>query len=320
MAYSEKARAYAFDELERRRAAAADKASAARAALYSRFPRLAEFDAELSSLGVSMAKAAIKDNEAVNAVKAQMLEIQKKRARFLREHGASEPGEAHFCALCADTGYSDGKLCSCAKGLMREYSFSEISRVSPLMLSSFGNFSLDYYSSNPADGYDGLSPKKNMLNVLQHCTAFARGFPVRENLLLMGDSGLGKTHLALAIAQEVLRKGYEVIYCSASNIFKQIETEFYEEGRKTDSADSLKRCDLLVLDDLGAEYVNAFTASVIYDLINTRVVSGRSSVYTTNITRMETLETRYGEKVSSRLIGCCRLLSFFGADIRLLLK
>ncbi|MCL2538733.1 MAG: ATP-binding protein [Oscillospiraceae bacterium] len=320
MAFSEKARTYAFEELERRRASADDRAADYRDALYLRFPALLEFDRRIASLGVSLAKSSLKEDFEYDSVMVQMREIQGQRARFLAENKVAQDAGFYFCERCSDTGYREGKLCVCAINLMREYSLSEINRVSPLELSGFGSFSLDYYSTDPKDGYDGLSPRKNMANVLARCVDFARRFDADENLLMMGDAGLGKTHLALAIAGEVLNRGFEVIYCSAANIFKKIETEYYEESRSTQTIDSLKRCDLLVLDDLGAEYVNAFTASVIYDIVNTRAVARRSCIYTTNITRLDTLETRYGEKVSSRLTGCCRLLSFFGADIRLMMK
>jgi len=320
MAFGEKAREYALEELERRRTLTADRVASAREELYARFPTLSDFDREIASLGVSLSKSMLQGGGETEAVMAQMRETEQKRTRFLRKNGVEGDPAPAFCKRCSDTGYSGGKLCVCAKNLMREYSLSEINRVSPLELSGFGGFSLDYYSTDPKEGYGGLSPRKNMTNVLKSCTTFARGFPTGENLLMMGDAGLGKTHLALAIAKDVLDHGHEVIYCSAANIFRQIETEYFENSRATDTIDSLKRCDLLVLDDLGAEYINAFTASVIYDIVNTRTVSGRASIYTTNITRMETLESRYGEKVSSRLTGCCRLLSFFGADIRLLIK
>ncbi len=320
MAFSEKARAYAFEKLEQRRTASKDREASRRNMLYARFPELSEFDRSISSLGISLAKASLAGSTNIEAIKTEMNELTEKRARFIELHRESDPDNEPCCS-CGDTGYrADSSLCDCARKLMREYSLAEISRVSPLALSSFGGFSLDFYSNNPEDGYNGQSPRENMKQVLKTCTSFSKAFPTNENLLMMGDAGLGKTHLALAIANEVLRRGFEVVYCSAANIFKAIETEYYEEGRATDTIDSLKRCDLLVLDDLGAEYVNAFTASAIYDIVNTRIIAKRATVYTTNITKADTLETRYGEKVSSRLTGCCKLLSFFGDDIRLLRK
>lgn len=321
MAFSERARAYAFEILEQRRAAAADKTADNRALLFERYPVLREYDRTIAAFGLSLARATMTGGADIASIRREMDEIESEKQRFLAAKGITgELTEPYaFCHSCNDTGYSDGKLCGCAKKLMRQYSLSEINRVSSLELSSFGAFSLEYYSSQRDETY-GLSSKENMKRVLDCCVRYANGFPTGENLLMMGDAGLGKTHLALAVANEVLKRGHEVIYCSAANIFKQIETEYYEDGRSTDSADSLKRCDLLVLDDLGAEYVNAFTTSTVYDIINTRIIAKRATIYTTNIVRVETLETRYGEKVSSRLIGCCRLLSFFGDDIRLLKK
>ncbi|MEG1017917.1 MAG: ATP-binding protein, partial [Oscillospiraceae bacterium] len=138
------------------------------------------------------------------------------------------------------------------------------------------------------------------------------------NLLFAGDAGLGKTHLALSIAREVLKKGRDVIYCSAPGIFRQIEREQFEGSHDTTTIDSLKHCELLVLDDLGAEFVNAFVASALYDIVNTRICEASPTVFTTNIIDDARLSARYGEKVSSRLIGCCHVCALFGEDIRLL--
>ncbi|MCL1831200.1 MAG: ATP-binding protein, partial [Oscillospiraceae bacterium] len=184
-------------------------------------------------------------------------------------------------------------------------------------LSSFGSFSLDKYSTVPDPEYDNISPKKNMEMIYTTCVSFAKDFPNYENLFFMGDTGLGKTHLALAIANEVLSKGYNVVYCSAANIFKAIETEYFREQHTTETLDTLKICDLLILDDLGAEYLNLFVNSSLYDIVNTRLVRQLPTIYTTNIVKSADIARRYSEKTYSRLIGCCNLLAFYGNDNRM---
>ena len=87
----------------------------------------------------------------------------------------------------------------------------------------------------------------------------------------MGGTGLGKTHLSLAIANVAINKGYSVIYGTAQNILGDLQNENF--GR----LDNLKYreneildVDLLILDDLGTEFKNAYTVSLLYNIINTR--------------------------------------------------
>jgi DNA replication protein DnaC len=200
--------------------------------------------------------------------------------------------------------------------LIKEYRKNEINRSSPLELSTFANFSLEYYSKEVYEKFN-MSPRENMTMVYKTCIEFVNRFPNSDNLLMMGDAGLGKTHLALSIADALIKKGHHVIYCSASNIFKKVESEYFEDYKNSDTLDTLKAADILIIDDLGAEYINSFVVSTLYDIVNTRLVEKKSTIYTTNITKSPILESRYGEKVSSRLTGCCRLLFFYGDDIRI---
>ena len=71
-----------------------------------------------------------------------------------------------------------------------------------------------------------------------------------------------------------------------------------------------------MLDDLGAEFNGPFVTSALYDIINTRIIERRSTIYTSNIVEESDFMRRYGEKISSRLLGCCAILPFWGEDIR----
>ena len=79
----------------------------------------------------------------------------------------------------------------------------------------------------------------------------------------------------------------------------------------------LERPDLLILDDLGTEYISQLTISVLYELINTRMLCHRPTIYTSNIVDSSIFEARYTEKVASRILGSCQIFKFFGTDQRL---
>ena len=61
-----------------------------------------------------------------------------------------------------------------------------------------------------------------------------------------------------------------------------------------------------------------YLTSCIYRLVDTRLVAGRPTIYTSNIQAQQTLNARYGEKVGSRLFGECEILRFYGEDLRLI--
>ena len=137
-----------------------------------------------------------------------------------------------------------------------------------------------------------------------------------ESLMLIGNAGLGKTHAALAIAGLVLEQGHDVIYVSSPDFFGKIEASRFDPSG---DADTLLRtastADLLILDDLGTEFVTPYFITVFYSLLNNRLGAGLPTIITTNITDGALLEKRYTEKISSRLSAFIPF-RFLGEDIR----
>ena len=135
---------------------------------------------------------------------------------------------------------------------------------------------------------------------------------------------MGKTFLSACIARSVSEQGRSVVYDTAGNIFAQFETRKFQrdaEGVQT-ALDETRRyltCDLLILDDLGSELTTQFTQSALYELINGRLVGGKRTVISSNLS-MEEAAVRYSPQIASRLEGEYHLLHFFGEDIRLLRK
>lgn len=106
--------------------------------------------------------------------------------------------------------------------------------------------------------------------------------------MFQGGSGLGKTHLSLAIAKEVIDNGYGVVYASAPDILSKLESERFNDDKSTDATENLlKECDLLIIDDLGTEFLTQFTLSKIYNIINTRMLLKKPIIISTNLTLKE---------------------------------
>jgi len=319
MSYSAEAYAYANEVLEKRKEAYALRSMDLQNRIRNTVPGFRDAERERRSLGILRMRAKLsKDTEETERLSKGLSDLNARIDSMLTEYGFSKKDleEAHFCSRCGDTGIlPDGSMCECKKELLSEYELKKINSVSPLALCSFDNFRMDMYSDETDPEFE-MSPRENMKYILERCRHFTANYPNGRSLLMMGSAGLGKTHLALSIADTLLKQKTDVVYCSCSNIFGKIEEEKSDYSRHSDTLDRLKSCSLLVLDDLGSEYVTNQVRSLIYDIVNSRLSSSLPTIVTTNYTEERQLKMVYGEKLSSRLLGSYELLPFFGDDIR----
>ncbi len=282
-------------------------------AAYNSNPKLSEIDAQMSAIGASIAITALSgDKEKLEQLKKQSKALSLQKAEILSNSGVEEL--VYDCDVCADTGYVAGKICECIKKEAASVMAKELSKEMPIFECRFDNFDLKYYSDKAEKG--SVSPKKRMTPILKLCKEYVINFSpeTSENLLFMGGVGLGKTHLTMAIVSGVIEKGYMPIYGSAENLFSAIEAEkFAGEGRG--SYESILNCDLLAIDDLGAELVTSFTKSVLYNIINTRLLSKKPTIINTNLSMAE-ITAKYDARVASRIMGSYTGKLFLGSDIR----
>jgi DNA replication protein DnaC len=152
--------------------------------------------------------------------------------------------------------------------------------------------------------------------VLEYCKNYAEDFGTdSESLYLHGATGLGKTHISLAIANTVAEKGYSVIYDTAQNILSSLEREKFGHNNNGEREKEILECDLLIIDDLGSEFSTQFTVAAIYNIINTRLLSSKPTIISTNLS-IDELTDRYTPRVTSRIVGCYTIKQFKGSDIR----
>ncbi len=223
----------------------------------------------------------------------------------------------YSCRKCRDTGTYEGRLCSCFMERVKKAASDELNASSPLKLCGFDEFRLSYYDDSDHTSL-GATARKIMEKNLELCRKYAEDFHLPYSSILMrGRTGLGKTHLSLSIAKTVLEKGYSVIYGSAPDLFRRIEKEHFGNSGG-DTLDMLIKTDLLVLDDLGAEFESKFYVSAFYNILNDRMNSQLPTIISTNLELPE-LETRYGERISSRLSTMTKPI-FVGSDVRMLKK
>ncbi len=275
-------------------------------------PRYSEVEMELQRLAARIAIAALSgDTSALAELKAKSEELSKEKEKLLGT--TALPQVEYTCKKCGDTGYINGKICPCVTEIAKKLAYTQLCEEMPLDACRFDNFDLKYYSEK-VDG--GIAPRKRMTQVLKICREFSLGFKESgQNLLLLGKTGLGKTHLSLAIANEAVANGHSVIYGSVQNLVNKAAGEQFSYSGSTEVIDSLLGCDLLIIDDLGTEMSASFSQSCIYNVINTRIMKNLPTVISTNLT-LEEIAEKYTPRVSSRIIGSYTLLHFLGADIR----
>lgn len=258
-----------------------------------------------------------KDNaeEKLKKLEDGNLGIQKNMTALLKQGGFPEDylQPIYTCPLCKDKGTANSRWCECFQRLMLNAAAEELNSVSPLKLSTFDSFRLDYYSDE-SDPNFGASPRAVMKRNLEFCKSYAESFSLDSNGVYMsGGTGLGKTHLSLAIADAVIKKGHSVIYGSAPELLRVLEREYFGKSDE-DTMDTLTKCDLLILDDLGAEMEKPLYTSLVYELVNARISRNLPMVVSSNLSVTE-LQQRYHDRICSRLFSF-EMLMFIGADVR----
>lgn len=284
----------------------------------SKIPQIHEINDVLFNTGKELIQIISEGNSAdtqnkINQLRRNNLQAQEMSRKLLAANGYPEDYlEIHYtCDMCNDTGYCDGSYCDCLKKLCGRIAADELNKNAHLKLLDFDTFSLSYYNG---DDYF------NMQKILEFTKQYAETFNENSNSIFMfGKTGLGKTHLSLAIANRVLDKGYSVIYDSAINILRNIEREHFSREHSSDMIDLVMNTDLLILDDLGTEYETPFYNATIYNIINSRLNSGKATIISTNLD-LAGIKRRYDERVVSRIISVYTCLAFKGEDVRLQIR
>lgn len=306
--------------LAERRKKAEDEAAQRKEAFYRRCPKAQRIESLLSTTALAAARVVLgggSAREQLSRLKMNNQSLQDELNGLLETEGYTkdylEP--QYSCKLCNDTGYIDGRMCGCMKNLLRAESYRRLNALTPLSLSTFESFSLDFYPVK-SEEEGRKSPRSLMESVLNNCKKYAANFSLASpSLIMQGGTGLGKTHMSLAIANTVIQNGFGVVYCSVNNIITKLEREHF--GRDDgDTGRSLLECDLLILDDLGTEFRTAFSSAEIYNIVNTRLMTQKPTIISTNLSIQE-LQERYTERFASRIMGDYVRVTFCGRDNRL---
>lgn len=294
--------------------------------VYKKIPAIKRIDEDIFKTGLSMSKYIIgnpdKYKESIEKAKKTIEKLKMEKAYLMTESNipADYIDIKYDCEACKDTGYLDnGSQCNCLKQALvsRAYKMSNIENV--LQKENFKNFNINIFKDEPFEN-EKMTPRENMIDIVGIAEGFISNFNENngDNLLFYGTTGLGKTFLCNCIAKSLLDKNKIVIYQTAFTILEIIEKHRFKKDTKEDNDyqyNLLFEADLLIIDDLGTEVANTFTNAEIFNIVNTRIIGGKKTIISTNLTPKEISET-YTDRVFSRILDKFIPLKFYGYDLR----
>ncbi|MEE1064710.1 MAG: ATP-binding protein [Acutalibacteraceae bacterium] len=316
MAFSKDTYDKADREIKRRLNEALSERERRHSEAVAKVPELLVIEDAMAQAGLATIKAVGMGNGSEDFIKklAEInLDAQDKRRKLLVANGFTEDwlDVRYTCPKCKDKGSVGGYACECYKLLLRSIEYEKLCSKLPVNKCRFDNFKLDYYPEGA-----GISPRRRMESVLGYCKAYADDFSLSSpSLLLYGKTGLGKTHLSLAIAGKAVEAGYGVIYMTAQNLFNRLEREKFGRGDGENTEQAILDCDLLIIDDLGSEFSTQLTVSALYNIVNCRGLEEKPTIISTNLVPDE-LKSTYSDRIASRILSAYTILQFDGADIR----
>lgn len=306
---------------EEKRAKSRDLANLHYKRACQKVPELASIDASISSASLDQAKKLLAgDDTALASLKEDIRSLSDRRRRLLSDAGFPEDYlEQHFeCPDCQDTGYVGTKKCHCFLKAIIDLFYTQSNLKGLLEQENFEHFNFDYYSSNYRDRLSGQNSRELATQTYQECMNFIHNFDTEHgNLLLFGNTGIGKTFLSHCIAKEVMDSLHSVLYLTASEFFDALlEKALTRNDESCLLYEQIHQCDLLIIDDLGTERNTDFVVSQLFVCLNDRILNRKSTIISTNLT-LEEIKTNYTERTFSRISNHYKILRLAGDDIRI---
>ena len=320
-----------YDQKKRKAELDADKR---KEELYTKIPRLQEIENELNNYAINTAKSILQGaSYVITELSTKVANLKSEKEKILIENNISANYlEPHYeCTICKDTGYiqtgtSASSLCSCLKQKLLDISYNK-SNISNLSKENFDTFNANIFSDKiePEKYRLNISPQQNIISIKSKCIEFVNNFddPNTHNLLFTGNTGLGKTFMSNCIANELIKKGKNVLYQTAPVLLETVidnKMNKYKNSKQDDFYKNVLESDLLIIDDLGTECLNSMKLSELFTILNTRLLNLNNKVTKTIIStnlNINNIFKNYEERIGSRIAGFYDIYYFFGDDLRL---
>ena len=306
--------------------------------LYQKIPRLREIDQSLNLFAINTAKGILNGNQtSLQDFNKKIIDLKNEKKFILAKNNIDENllRPYYECNICNDSGYIKrnnhaSTLCSCIKQKLLDISYNK-SNMSNLKKENFDTFNYNIFSDKVCpEIYNNMniSPRQNIITIKNKCIEFIENFdnPNYNNLLFTGNTGLGKTFMSNCIANELIKKGKNVLYQTAPVLIETVidnKLNKYKTSNQNDFYKNVLECDLLIIDDLGTECLNNMKLSELFTILNTRLLNFNNKITKTIISTnldINNIFKNYEERIGSRIAGFYDIYYFFGNDLRFIKK
>lgn len=281
---------------------------------YEKIPELKSLDKEL---------IAAMSSDDIDSLDYKLSDIEKRKKELLVKNGYPDDylSLTYNCNDCNDTGFINGNRCHCFKNMIIKQIYGENTWRRLFERENFDTFDISLYKEKDSkeSAINALSKSKEFISDILSDTKTDR-----NNLIIMGMTGVGKTFLCNCIAKELIENEKFVLYLTASALFEIFE-KYAFSGKKNplELSEEIQNvhyknlfdCDLLIIDDLGSEFSNTYTKPKLLELINKRIINCSPTLISTNLDMMG-IKREYTERLASRITGSFRYIQIIGRDIR----
>ncbi len=292
------------------------------AEVYTRIPQVAALNDEITALMAQAGRKMIMgDPDGAAACRKEAAALKEQRQQYIRRGGypADYLEMQYQCPTCKDTGYFDGQKCHCFRRLEIEVLYDQSNIREVLSRENFDTLSMEYYDNERIDEKTGMTVLDYMTMVIGECREYVEKFGEEKgSILFTGSTGCGKTFLSNCIARELINRGFSVVYLTATDMFDVLSESRFgsrDEDEAKDRAAYILDCDLLIIDDLGTELINTFTASQLFYCINERLNRKKGTIISTNLA-LNRMQDEFTERVTSRIMSHYRIFPLLGDDLR----
>ena len=242
----------------------------------------------------------------------ETLRTEKNKVLVSMKMKESDLKPKYSCKICSDSGFVNGRPCECYKKR------KNIELIKAFGLSANKDCSFKNFDTKICKNEKQAENLKKIAEILEK---WAEKYPnnTKNNIVIVGKTGVGKTHLTSCLANELLEKDVSVCFITAFDLnesFLKYHTSF--DKTKYSWIEPFIEADVLFIDDLGTEPIlKNVTKNYFYLVLSERERFGRPVIITTNL-MLDELNNRYDERICSRLCNKrnSNLIFIDGDDLR----
>lgn len=280
--------------------------------VYDENPELKELDVKIMK---SYMKIGLDNIDGILTDKSQkeVDELIAERSEYIKNHNIDPTyrDEKYDCDKCKDTGFIDGKKCSCF--IKKEIElFDKISHFTNYIKEdNFNNLDPSYYRQSGLD-VNGMSYSEYMKKAVENLKSGVKLIgEIPYNIILIGPPGTGKTFLSRCAGAYALENNKSVLYTNVNEYINSLKPGYDGEPLRTYAT----AADLFILDDLGTENISDFTNSELNYIIDKRLNDKKSTIITTNL-MLNQIRENYMSQMYSRISHAYISCYLAGEDLR----